>query len=341
MGVLLLAACGNDGDDTASSSEAGGSATEAAGSSAEAGASEAAAPVSVTDGLGRTVTLDQPAERIACRDSGCSLVLAELGLVPVATFFEPNRAAFYYGEESIGDITFAPDGPENTIATEPDLLVINLREADLNLEQYEVLIPTYVIDDSGNLAENAAKLTADIAALSDRVVEGEQSIAEWERFVGSLAEIEISGVEDVRLLQLWGGAPDSYQGWMSNSDWCVLLDDLDLVGQCVFDPPVPGSDFSEFSAEAILAEQPTHISYLLEWQYGGEFPQPEDRTDPTWSQLDAVAAGNVYVVPSTGNFANAYHEIIYELENYLFHVYGPAQGFEDPGPFTEWDGPSL
>ncbi|MEM9037033.1 MAG: ABC transporter substrate-binding protein [Actinomycetota bacterium] len=361
--VLFMAACGDDdGDDADDASASTPATTEAetsdttdeAPTTTEAETSdttdeapttteaETSAPASVVDGLGRTVTLDEIPERIACRDSGCSLVLAELGLVPVATFFEPERAAFYYGEDNIDGITFAPVSVEDTATAEPDLIVINLATAENELDQFEILSPVYVIDDSGNLAENAEKLTTDLAALTDRVAEGEQAIAQWQDFVGQLADIEIEGVEDVRLLQLWSGSPDTYLGWTSISDWCVLLDDLDLVGACVFDPETPDQEFAEFSTEAVLAEQPTHISLLLEWQLEGsdEYFAPDQRTDPAWSQLDAVAAGNVYIVPSTGNFANAYYEIIYELENYLFHVFGPEQGFDDPGPFLEWDGPS-
>ncbi|MEM9565868.1 MAG: ABC transporter substrate-binding protein [Actinomycetota bacterium] len=353
--VLFLAACGDDDSDVADDTSASTPATTeaettdstddpsaSAPATTEAETSEPADPVSVVDGLGRTVTLDEIPERIACRDSGCSLVLADLGLVPVATFFEPERAAFYYGEDRIDDITFAPVSVEDTATAEPDLIVINLATAESELDQFEILSPVYVIDDSGNLAENAEKLTSDLAALTGRIAEGAQAIAQWQDFVGQLADIEIDGVDDVRLLQLWSGSPDTYLGWTSISDWCILLDDLDLVGECVFDPETPDQDFAEFSTEAVLAEQPTHISLLLEWQLEGsdEYFAPDQRTDPAWSQLDAVAAGNVYIVPSTGNFANAYHEIIYELENYLFNVFGPEQGFEDPGPFLEWDGPS-
>ncbi|MEM9710936.1 MAG: ABC transporter substrate-binding protein [Actinomycetota bacterium] len=370
--MLFLAACGDDDGDDADEASASAPATteaETSDSADETSASapatteaetsdsgdetsasapatteaETSGPVTVVDGLGRTVTVDEIPESIACRDSGCSLVLADLGLVPSSTFFEPERAAFYYGDDNIDGITFAPVSVEDLATTEPDLIVINLATAQNDLDQLEILSPVYVIGDSGNLAENAEQLTTDLAALTGRVAEGEAAIARWEDFAGKLADIEIDGVEDVRLLQLWSGSPDTYLGWTSISDWCVLLDDLNLVGSCVFDPETPDQEFAEFSTEAVLFEQPTHISLLLEWQLEGsdEYFAPEQRTDPAWSQLDAVAAGNVYIVPSTGNFANAYYEIIYELENYLFHVFGPEQGFEDPGPFLDWDGPSL
>ncbi|MEM8748308.1 MAG: helix-turn-helix domain-containing protein [Actinomycetota bacterium] len=348
--MLMVAACGSDDDDatddesasvpSATDTETTDDADEASATATAASEAAAGEPVSVVDGLGRTLTFEETPSRIACRVSGCGMVLADLGLVPVSTFFEPERAALYYGEDAVDEITFAPISAEDTAVLEPDIVFVG--EADQALADLEELFPVYAIA-TGGLVENARKLTTDMAALTGRVEEAEQVIAQWDDFVGKLGEMEIEGVEDVRLLQLWGGAPDTYQGWTSISDWCLLLTDLNLVGECLFDPETEGQQFAEFSTEAVIAAQPTHISYVLEWQLEGtdDYVLPDERQDPAWSQLDAVAAGNVYVVPTTGHFANGFFEIMYELENYLFHVFGPEQGFEDPGPFVEWAGPRL
>ncbi|MEM9608811.1 MAG: helix-turn-helix domain-containing protein [Actinomycetota bacterium] len=303
-------------------------------------ADEAVDQLTVVDGLGRMLTFDETPARIACRNSGASMLLADLGLVPVSTFFEPERAALYFGDDAVDDIAFAPVSAEEQAVLEPDLVVTG--ELDRVRPDLETLFPVYAIA-TGSLVENARKLTTDIAALTGRVAEGEQVIKQWEEFVAKLTDLEVEGAEDVRLLQLWGGAPDSYQGWTNISDWSGLLTDLHLVGECLFDPETPDQQFAEFSAEAVVDAQPTHISYVLEWQLAGTdgYVLPDARQDHAWSQLDAVAAGNVYVVPTTGHFANGFFEIMYELENYLFHVFGPEQGFEDPGPFVEWKGPSL
>ncbi|MEM9710937.1 MAG: helix-turn-helix domain-containing protein [Actinomycetota bacterium] len=296
--------------------------------------------LTVVDGLGRTLSFDEAPKRIACRNSGASMLLADLGLVPVSTFFEPERAALYFGGDVIDEITFAPVSADEQAVPAPDLVVTG--ELDRVRSDLEARFPVYAIA-TGSLEANARKLATDIAALTGRVAEAEQVIERWEAFVAKLAHMEIDGVEDVRLLQLWGGAPDAYHGWTNISDWSGLLTDLNLVGECLFEPDTPDQQFTEFSPEAVLAAQPTHISYVLEWQLEGSdgYVLPHERQDPAWSQLDAVAAGNVYVAPTTGQFANGFFEIMYELENYLFHVFGPEQGFEDPGPFVEWEGPTL
>ncbi|MEM9565869.1 MAG: helix-turn-helix domain-containing protein [Actinomycetota bacterium] len=355
--MLVLAACGDDEVDATddaptrvpattgpaasdAASNAASNASDDPSSSARATTDLVVEPLTVVDGLGRMLTFEETPERIACRNSGASMLLAGLGLVPVSTFFEPERAALYYGDDAIDEITFAPITAEEQALLEPDLVVTG--ELDPMRVDLDPLFPVYAIA-TGGLVANARKLTTDIAALTGRMAEGEQVIQQWEEFIAKLTDIEVEGAEDVRLLQLWGGAPDTYQGWTNISDWCGLLTDLKLVGECLFDPETPDQQFAEFSTEAILAAQPTHISYVLEWQLEGTdgYVLPEERQDPAWGQLDAVAAGNVYVVPTTGHFANGFFEIMYELENYLFNVFGPAQGFEDPGPFVEWEGPSL
>ncbi|MEM8707875.1 MAG: ABC transporter substrate-binding protein [Actinomycetota bacterium] len=294
--------------------------------------------IEVVDGSGTTLRFDIAAERVACRNSGCSVTLAQLGIVPVASTFEPARAEHYWGAEA-ASITLMPEGAENYAALDPDLIVVGA--GDPILSDLEVIAPVYVIAELGTIAEDAAKLTQDLATLTGSDERGQEIVAEWNRTVADITAAEVSGADDVRLLQLWAGDPAGFSGWTSNSQWCDLLRSLRLVGECVFDPALPGSDFTEFSTEAVLAAQPSHISYQLEWQYIGENVALENRADEAWLQLDAVQNGNAYRVPTSGNFTPSFFELIYELENYLFHVFGPDQGFEDPGNFVDWSGPEA
>ncbi|MEM9135717.1 MAG: ABC transporter substrate-binding protein [Actinomycetota bacterium] len=284
------------------------------------------------------MTLDQPATRVACRNSGCSVTLAELGIVPVASTFEAARAEFYWGEAA-ADITLMAEGAENYAAMEADLIVVGA--TDPILSDLRVIAPVYVIAELGTLADDAVKLTQDLATLTGTDGRGAEMVQQWERIAADLRANPIAGAADVELLQLWGGNPAGFSGWTSNSQWCDLLTEFALVGSCLFDPATPGADFTEFSTEAVLAAQPTHISVQLEWQYIGESVPLENRADEAWLQLNAVADGNAYRVPTSGNFTPSFYELIYELENYLFHVFGPDAGFSDPGFFIDWPGPGA
>ncbi|MEM7141997.1 MAG: ABC transporter substrate-binding protein [Actinomycetota bacterium] len=293
--------------------------------------------VAVVDGAGTAISLDVPAERVACRNSGCSVTLARLGIVPVASTFEPARADFYWGPDDAATISLMPEGAENYVALEPDLIVVGA--TDQLIEDLAVIAPLYVVPELGDLAADAEKLTSDLATLTGTVDRGETMIDRWSEFRDGLEAADVAGVADVRLLQLWAGDPAGFSGWTSNSQWCDLLRALDLVGECLFEPITAGTDFAQFSTEAVLASQPSHISYQLEWQYIGEDVALEDRADEAWLRLDAVQNGDAYRVPTSGNFTPSLYELTYELENYLFHVFGPEQGFDDPGNFIDWSGP--
>ncbi|MEM9465601.1 MAG: ABC transporter substrate-binding protein [Actinomycetota bacterium] len=291
------------------------------------------AEIEVVDGAGTALVFDAPVERIACRNSGCSVTLAQLGLVPVASTFEPARAELYWGTGA-QSILLMPDGAENYAPLAPDLIVVGA--GDPLIRDLEVIAPVYVIAALGNLADDATKLTRDLAAMAGAVEQGETIVDDWNDFAATLSDREVPGAADVRLLQLWAGDPSGFSGWTNNSQWCDLLRDLALVGECLFDPITPETDFGQFSTEAVLAAQPSHISVQLEWQHIGENVALEERADEAWLQLDAVQRGNAYRVPTSGNFTPSFFELRYELENYLFHVFGVGAGFEDPGFFVDW-----
>ncbi|NEE01935.1 ABC transporter substrate-binding protein [Phytoactinopolyspora halotolerans] len=280
--TLALAACGQDADNEA----------EVAGSDAPDASDGGTGAVEAEDWTGKTVTLEQPAERVVCLDGTCIDALAELGVEPVASLqIDQVQHPYFFGPDAATqalDGTFFEPSIEGIVAAEPDLVV---GSAAVHGELQDALgdIPFFGVElsDDGDAEDNLQRL----AVLTDRQDEAETAV---ERYRSTLADYQ-PGARATSVLSMYGGATND-----------IGIDALDSgIGRLLArytDYPWPAaqegeSGFLEIGLEDIVAVDPEHI-FVLDFAFDPDAPalveQLED--EPIWGTLQAVRNGTVHVV---------------------------------------------
>lgn len=331
---LALAACGSDGDSGAATADVD-TTQDAATESSDTG-QEATGPLEVVDAYGRTISLDEPAQRVACLQTACDDVMAQLGLVPVVSGLSGDTPSFpmYYGDRA-SEVAYQITGDtdyELIASLEPDLIYV--REGmDDRIQALEGVAPIVVgrLDsaDPESLVGNAVML----ATLLGREDDGEAIVDSWNEFIADIEEQGMEGGEDVRLAILNGFVTDTYAGWNVNNPFCEVLVQTG-IGQCAI-PANPSDDdayTSELSAEAMLEIDPTHIAYYSDGER--DSPGLDDRTDAVFERLTAVQEDRVYIAGG-GVYCCTAHEMSHAVLEYLHHVGGDA--YPDPGPLSAWE----
>lgn len=308
-GLLLLAACGGSGD-------------------AESEAEEASSALSATDGTGTEITLEAPAERIACLDAVCLDVLKELDLQPTAsTQAEMYSDASFWGEgndiTAIGGSFFEPD-LEGILAAEPDLVI---GAASVHAELRDALgsTPLYLADLGAVDAESNLET---IAGLLDRE---DEAGAALERYEATLAAY--GGDREVPLLSMYGGATDD-----------IGIDAADsaigrTIGGATAYPWPDASEgdggFLEINLEQILDVDPAWI-WVLDFGFDPEAPALVDQLaeEPVWGSLRAVEDGHVEVAPPWWGGTNGTLTQQLVLDTVMPTVY-PEEFPEPLGPLAQ------
>lgn len=141
LAPLALAGCGGQDDAT-------GAGTPAAGESS-APADAESGPVTVQDDTGAEITLEQPAQRIACLTMICVDALTEVGITPVAYRDALSLDERYAGPDAeMREVTggFGEENVEDVVLATPDL-VIGLAGAQDGLrDAVERAAPLYLVD---------------------------------------------------------------------------------------------------------------------------------------------------------------------------------------------------
>lgn len=145
IAALALAACGGDSQEPTSAPTSADSQPE----SSESATAPTAGPIEATDDTGATLTLDEPATRVACLTMICVDALTEVGITPVA-----YRDALALDERYVGPDTdmleitggFGEENVEDIALATPDL-VIGLAGAQDGLrDAVEEAAPLYLVD---------------------------------------------------------------------------------------------------------------------------------------------------------------------------------------------------
>lgn len=285
--LLTLAACGLDGEAAPSTGGAEAPASEEAGDS-----EEATGLVTAVTSLGEEITLDAPAERVVCLDGTCIDALAELELPPATSIqIDQVRHEHFFGpdvETEPLDGTFFEPSLEGIVAAEPDL-VIGAAGVHGHLAEALGDIPFLGVA-LGEEYDNRENLRA-IAELTGRQ---EQAEAALDRHSETL-EAYGPGEREIEVLSMYGGATDD-----------IGIDAADSsIGRTIsaytaYPWPEAGegdSGFLEIGLEDIVGVDPEHI-FVLDFGFDPGAPDLVDQlvTEPVWSTLRAVEAGNVHVV---------------------------------------------
>jgi ABC-type Fe3+-hydroxamate transport system substrate-binding protein len=317
--VVALGACGDD-------EQAGGAAQRPA-------AAEQSGPIRVDDAAGATVELDEPAERVACMQTGCDEILADLGMVPVATWVPEKVAAYpvYYGDRA-GEVELHQDeiDVEKIAATRPDLIYVREGQ-EKEAKQLARIAPVYTAHSGFETGPDQLKENLrEMAQLVGRPAEAEAAIERFDATVEQVKQAAPVGAARTTVFAQSGYETRKYAGWFRGGFLCNTLE-AEGLGRCALDAPKGAEDaYGEISAEAVLEADPDYIIYLTNPDDGAA--PPEKRTDATWKRLTAVREGRVIRDGSAGMYCCGMREPAYTLALYAHEAFGAP----DPGPYRSW-----
>ncbi|MEM9200266.1 MAG: ABC transporter substrate-binding protein [Actinomycetota bacterium] len=358
--ALLATACGGDGsaDDavTADASSSSAAATSASSSPSATPETEADAdavsddaadepgelsvpavepvefPLTINDAIGREVTLDGPA-RIGCYWTGCTEILASLGIVPAA--------AAIPGGTTEDDVFYYPVGP-------PEFVITNINDfeawsgADINFVinrgpegAQDAIIDNFV----GRFYLHAPGLTDtnltgyDAHSANIRLVgqilgmpeEAEAAVARMETAIATLAALSTPDLAERSFAYLFNG--EGYRVMTDETPFCAAIADAG-VGTCL-----PLSE-GELNAEAFLELDPDVIAVQAGFNDVGY--TTETRDDPVWERLSAVQNGTAYDSDDRLYWCCGPRSLIWALQDFAAYAI-PDSGIPAPGPLGEFD----
>ncbi|MXW99863.1 MAG: ABC transporter substrate-binding protein [Acidimicrobiaceae bacterium] len=346
--LVALAACGGESETAtteaptteAPTTTAAPATTEAPTTTAAPATTEAptttAAPVTtaapsltVTDGSGREITLDRPAERIVCVQDNCTDLTSDLGIVPVAQHRggEWGTAAAYYGTAA-ADIPVLGDrtSVEEVAAFEPDLIIGRVGEEEVR-DALEMVAPVYLVDIGG--VQTLKEGWTDIGILTGRQAEAEEAIHRFEHNVEHLAEDLPADAVNTRVAVGFGDT-----NWMiwDSSSFCRFLHD-EGAGTCVF-PAQPESEYgspdSEFAWEFIVEADP-EVWVMITWEGSA---RADSVTEPAWLETTAHREGRICNEDSAGSFGHGLLMLQWAYQCYLNA--GWPSIYDHPGDLAVW-----
>ncbi|HML23650.1 MAG TPA: ABC transporter substrate-binding protein [Aggregatilinea sp.] len=255
----------------------------------------------VTDVMGREVTIDSAPQRIVGMSASITEVLYAIGVTPVGA-----TAGIDYPEAAASLPTFGtgyqPD-LEALAALEPDLII---GSADLNaqiLDQLEAIAPTVIV-----LIQTPSDVPAVIRLVGQATYHDTSAEYLAHTYDSLLTLVQDSAPADGPSVLIivgtlstpnYGKASTYLGGMVTMLGGTVVGDDQPDAG------PFPG--YAQLSVEQVLDADPDFILTITRGAPGAT-PIPEEiAADSVWSSLSAVQNGHVY-----------------ELDNRLF--------LESPGP---------
>lgn len=270
-----------------------------------AAAQETTEPRTVTDAMGRDVTIDAPPERVVGLSASITEMLYAVGVTPVGATqdidYPPAAASLpTFGTGYQLDL-------EALAALEPDLILANVQLQAQVAEQLEAIAPTVFV-----LILTPADIPATLRLIGQvtwHETTAEYAAAPYDTLMQVLqTAAPEEGPSTLIIVGTLGqpnfGKPETYLGSMVD-----LLGGTNVAAGLPDAGPFPG--FAQLSIEEVLDADPDIILTITRGAPGATPIPDEMQADEVWSQLSAVQNGRVY-----------------ELDNRLF--------LESPGPrFTQ------
>ncbi len=252
----------------------------------------AASPASLTDGMGRTVTLKLPAQRVVSLAPSNTEILFAVGAA--AQLVGRDSFSDYPPEaKNVADIGSGTGGTVNTeliLSKKPDLVLVSpLTPPEQIADMEKAGLTVYVLpnpktfddlyanlDTVGKLTGHEQDATALVKSLSARVKAVQDKVAPLSSRPMVYYELD---------------ATDPSAPYTSGPDTFVDLLIRTAGGQN-FGGNLKG-DWVQVSVEELLARQPDFI-VLGDNTYGGVTPD-QVKTRPGWDALNAVKQGQVFI----------------------------------------------
>lgn len=258
----------------------------------------------ITDFMGRQVTLDAAPQKVVGMSASISEMLFAIGVTPVGVTAGMDYPPAAASLPAFGS-GYQPD-LEALAALTPDLIIANGQLNMSILDKLEAIAPTIVV-----MILTPADIPANVRLLGQATwhdTSAEYVAASYDNFL-KLADTVGTTHEGPSILIIVGTLDQPNYGKSSTylGDMAAILGATNIADGKEDAGPFPG--YTQLSIEEIIAADPAVIFTITR---GADTPMAESmKSDPVWSALSAVKNGTAY-----------------ELDNRLF--------VESPGPrFTE------
>lgn len=213
--ALALAACGTTDVEEAT----GAASTPTSQTCADDTTTTATGPVSVTDGIGRTVELDKPAERVVVLEWQQTEDLITLCVNPVGVASPDGYEQYVTAEKLPEDVASVGERGEPDLdaiyATNPDLIVMEVYQSDdellAKLEKRGVPVLATVGADASGQLDNMKEVFSQIAEATGRTERADAVLKEFDaHFAEAKQKVVDAGIEATDFL--------FFDGWIEGSN---------------------------------------------------------------------------------------------------------------------------
>ena len=282
--VLSLAACSNQPAEENSSSQS---------SSEQTASLETTYPVTITDALGREVTIEEEPERLVSGYYITTSYLAALDLDEKLVGIEAKADTRELYKLAAPELPSLPNvgslkqfNLETCVSTEPDLVILSAKVPDAVAKLEELGIPVIAVNPE---SEKEFKETISMIGTACNVQERANELTEsYDKAIADLAA-KLEGVEPARVYLGGNSAFLSTAGPAMFQDLLIRGAGAENVASEITD-----TYWATVSYEQLLAWSPDAI--ILAPQ--AEYTVDDVLNDPALADLDAVKNGKVYAMPN-------------------------------------------
>jgi len=275
-------------------------------------------PRTVTDGAGRTLTLDTPPQRIASVSLGADEILLPL--------VGPERLAgvsYMAPDPAISNVADALDGvaradlsgdPELLISLDADLVVLAAYNNPAALDQLlDADVPVFVLDDFNTLDDIRANIRL-LGEATGTEIRAEALIAQMDARLEAVQQA-VAGLPPVRALYYEPGGI-TYGPGSTVDQIITLAGGVNVVAEADLGP------YPLIDAEFVIAADPDVI-LLGGWYAASGDPLAALLADPAFADLRAVQTGRVVPIVDA-HLTNVSHHIASGVEDVARALYPEA-----------------
>lgn len=291
MLLALLAGCGSQ--EPVATADTQPAAAPAATQAATQPETEAAAGVTVTDMVGREVTLEEPATRVvALTPSDCEILYA-IGAGDTLV----GRGEYCDYPAQVLEIPSVASGADTNIeqilALQPQVLLMStMAQTEEQIAQLEAAGVKVVVSDAKDIA---GTYTA-IQLIGQLMGKEAEAAAVVEQMQTTFAEIESQVTGSEKKTIYFEISPLQYGLWAAGQH--TFMDEIaTMLGlENCFHQDVEG--FAQVSEEQVLERNPDYI--LTTTMYYGEGPEPVEEIQGRagWENVSAVSNGGIFNMPN-------------------------------------------
>lgn len=345
--LVLVAACVSAGCvGSSSESDAGDESGHEAAESSDA--SSGMEMITITDGLGRTVTVPKNPEKVVCQGAGTLRYLCYLGAQDAVVGVEDielrkdeNRRPYAIANPWLQEMPLIGEfrgntDPEKVVAVGPDVIFWAYvpSPADADELSAKTGIPVVALN-YGNLGVYREDMYSSLRIMGEVMDRGERAEEIIEFFDAAIADLESRTAdipeEEKKSVYVGGIAYSGPHGFQSTEPTYppfIFINAKNVAGEM-------GTDHADASKEAIMEWDPDILFVDLSTYQTTPSALDELKEDPAYLSLTAVKKGEVYgVLPY--NWYSSNHGSVLAASYYVGTVIYPEE-FEDVDPVAKAD----